>query len=170
MTVTYYPSNFILSTVGNDIETLTNALTFLQKGGRLHADGYVILPPKEEDNFEADPIVYSRVPALAFYAFGKPHNREGYVAKKMSAPTSISHFIYSWLEELEHDSYGPEYGGDGSSKKGWRLNVGYETCGVGEYHKGPKGVEMVAISDVYPDLDFYCFEFMIRPEWTFYAK
>lgn len=166
--MTYYPSNFILTTVGNDIDTLTNALAFVQKGGHLHVEGHVILP-SAEPNFEADPIVYDRVPVMAFYAFGKPSSGE-FVKKKMSSPSSISHFVYSWLEELGREDYGPEYNGDGTGQKGWRLDVGYETCGVGEYCRGPQGVVMTPISEIYPDLDFFCFEFMIRPQWTFYAK
>jgi len=165
-----FPSNFELTMVGDDLDQLKQVLRILDSGSHLHTNGHVIFVPPElaedadpADTDEGDPR-YQRVPALIFYAHGKPDG--AYQAKKMSKPDSIAFFIYSWLESLEESDYGQRFYEEGG-RRGWRLNAGYSAGGIGEYN--PK-MELAPISDIYPEIDFRYFQYLIRPEWTFYAK
>lgn len=165
----YFPSNYELTMVGNDHETLTSILELLHKGGHGSVDGHVTLPAKygEPDHDLTGPLV--RPPALVFYAYGKPHTGN-YVAQKFTKVSSLSHFIYSWLDELSLDCFGIRPDIDGSKKQGWRLNAGYNSSDIGVPNYTPAGIRHETIHELYPDISFYCFQFIIRPEWTFYAK
>jgi hypothetical protein len=163
----YFPSNFELTMVGNDLETLTLVLDLIRKGGHGHVDGYVAIPAKLSEPDHESVGALARLPVLAFYAFGKPHNGE-YVEKKFSNTEGLSHFIYSWLHEVQ--DYGARPDTDGSVKKGWRLSAGYSCSDVGVPNYSSSKPRYDSLTSLYPELSFYAFQFAIRPEWTFYAK